>query len=197
MTAFERVIGSEKDDNLTGSKHDDVLIGGGGNRQLRRRRGQRRHGRRRRRRHLGRGLQGQRRRQIKGGEGNDTVRYSTRKQAGVGHQRRRWPTTAKPTRRTTSPTSRSPSSRRAGGRDAGRAVHRRFRRVLAGGRRRRDLQLRRRPLLRLGRRHRPQPAGGGHGRHRRPGRATGWWPPTAGSSASATPRSTAPPATSP
>ena len=43
-------------------------------------------------------------------------------------------------------------------------------------------------LLRLDRRHPPQPAHRGHGRH--PGRsvATGWWPPTAGSSPSATPR---------
>ena len=38
--------------------------------------------------------------------------------------------------------------------------------------------------------HPPQPAGGGHGRRPRQRRATGWWPPTAGSSPSATPRST-------
>ena len=37
------------------------------------------------------------------------------------------------------------------------------RRLLAGGQRRRDLLLRRRGLLRLDRRHRPQPARGGHG----------------------------------
>ncbi len=45
--------------------------------------------------------------------------------------------------------------------------------------------------------HRTQPARGGHGRH--PGRtaATGWWPRTAGSSPSATPTSTARPATIP
>ena len=48
-------------------------------------------------------------------------------------------------------------------------------------------------VLRLDRQHHPQPA------HRRawpstsPGRATGWWPPTAASSPSATPRSTARP----
>ena len=40
-------------------------------------------------------------------------------------------------------------------------------RLLGGGLRRRALRLRRRPLLRVDRRHRPQQAGGGHGRHPR------------------------------
>ena len=66
-------------------------------------------------------------------------------------------------------------------------------RLLAGGVRRRHLQLRRRRLLRLDRRHPPQQAGGGHGQHPERATATGWWPPTAASSTSATPPSTAPP----
>ena len=66
------------------------------------------------------------------------------------------------------------------------------RRLLAGGHRRRGLRLRcaasrappaalplTRPVV-------------GHGRHRPTGAATGWWPPTAGSSPTATPASTAP-----
>ena len=65
-------------------------------------------------------------------------------------------------------------------------------RLLAGGGRRRHLQLRRRPLLRVDGRQAPQQAGGRNGRRRLTGRATGWWPPTAASSASATPSSTAP-----
>ena len=51
-------------------------------------------------------------------------------------------------------------------------------------------------VLRLDRRHPPQPPGGGHGRHPERARATGWWPPTAASSPSATPPSTARPAPS-
>ena len=70
------------------------------------------------------------------------------------------------------------------------------RRLLAGGLRRRDLRLRRRPLLRVHGRHRPQPAHRGHGR--RPGRprllAGGRG--RRASSPSATPTSTARPATS-
>ena len=65
--------------------------------------------------------------------------------------------------------------------------------VLAGGRRRRHLLLRGRLLLRLDRGHPPQPAHRGHGGHARRARATGWWPPTEGSSPSATPPSTARP----
>ena len=45
-------------------------------------------------------------------------------------------------------------------------------------------------VLRVHRGHAPQPAGRGHGRRPRQRRGTGWWPPTAGSSPSATPRST-------
>ena len=41
-----------------------------------------------------------------------------------------------------------------------------------------------------------QPAGGGHGRRPHRAAATGWWPPTAASSPTATPASTARPATS-
>ena len=63
--------------------------------------------------------------------------------------------------------------------------------LLAGGLRRRHLHLRRRRLLRLHRRHPPQQADRRHGRHARRRAATGWWPPTAASSPSATPRSTA------
>ena len=80
VTAFERVIGSSKDDNLTGSKYDDVLIGGDGNDNFA-------------------GAEGNDvldggagddvydedskangADEIKGGAGNDTVQYSTRKQ---------------------------------------------------------------------------------------------------------------------
>ena len=58
--------------------------------------------------------------------------------------------------------------------------------LLAGRVRRRHLRLRRRALLRLDRRDDPQQADRRHGRtHRRPA-ATGWSPPTAGSSLSAT-----------
>ncbi len=49
-------------------------------------------------------------------------------------------------------------------------------------------------LLRLDRGPAPQQADRGHGRHARRAAATGWWPPTAGSSPSATPASTARPA---
>ncbi len=68
--------------------------------------------------------------------------------------------------------------------------------LLAGGVRRWGVQLRRRPLLR---RHQPAHAVEAHREHRghaRPGGATGWWRPTAASSPSATPASSAPPATS-
>ena len=66
--------------------------------------------------------------------------------------------------------------------------------LLAGGLRRRGLRLRRRRLLRLDRRPPPEPAHRRHGAD--PGRsaATGWSPPTAASSPSATPASPAPPA---
>ena len=60
------------------------------------------------------------------------------------------------------------------------------RRLLAGGLRRRHLLLRQRPVLRLDGRQAPQPAHRGHGRHPRQAAATGWWPPTAASSPSAT-----------
>ena len=57
---------------------------------------------------------------------------------------------------------------------AGRSLHLRPPRLLAGGLRRRHLQLRRRPLLRLDRRDGPQPTHRGHGRHpRRPGLLAG------------------------
>ncbi len=62
--------------------------------------------------------------------------------------------------------------------------------LLAGGLRRRGLRLRRRRLLRVDGRYPPREARGGHGRHPRRRRATGWWPPTAVSSPSATPAST-------
>ena len=58
--------------------------------------------------------------------------------------------------------------------------------LLARGLRRRDLQFRRRHVLRLDRGHPPQPTHRRHGGHIRSGWATGSWPPTAGSSASAT-----------
>ena len=61
-------------------------------------------------------------------------------------------------------------------------------RLLAGRLRRRHLQLRGRRVRRLDRRHAPQPADRRDGRHSI-GAATGWSPPTAGSSPSA-PRST-------
>ena len=50
-------------------------------------------------------------------------------------------------------------------------------------------------VLRLDRQHPPQQADGGHGRDQPTAAATGWWPPTAASSPSATPGSTARPAT--
>ena len=84
-----------------------------------------------------------------------------------------------------------------GGHDAQQAGRRhgrdaRQRRVLAGGLRRRHLHLRRRPVLRLDRRpwRLNQPVVGMAADPDRP-RATGWWPPTAGSSPSAPPSSTA------
>ena len=75
----------------------------------------------------------------------------------------------------------------------GHGRHPRRRRLLAGGLRRRHLRLRRRRVPRFDRGHPPQPAHRGHGRRPRPAGATGWWPPTAASSPSATPRSTARP----
>ena len=79
----------------------------------------------------------------------------------------------------------------------GHGGHPRRRRLLAGGLRRRHLRLRRRRLLRVDGRPPAQPPDRGHGR--RPGRrpATGWWPPTAASSPSATPASTARPGATP
>ena len=74
--------------------------------------------------------------------------------------------------------------------DRGHGRHPHRPRLLDGGRRRRHLLLRRRPVLRIDGRPAAQPAHRGHGRHTRPARATGWWPPTAASSRSATPRST-------
>ena len=69
-------------------------------------------------------------------------------------------------------------------------------RLLAGDRHRRCLLLRRCPVLRLGR-QRSAWSGPSSGWRPRPiGRATGWWPPTAASSASATPPSTARPVAS-
>ena len=63
--------------------------------------------------------------------------------------------------------------------------------LLAGGVGRRDLLLRRCRLLRVDGRHRPQPARSSGWPPRRAAPATGWWPPTAGSSPSATPGSSA------
>ena len=65
------------------------------------------------------------------------------------------------------------------------------RRLLGGGLRRRDLRLRQRPVPRLDGRPAPEQADRGHGRRPRQAAATGRWPPTAASSPSATPRSTA------
>ena len=65
--------------------------------------------------------------------------------------------------------------------------------LLAGGLRRRGVRLRRRPLLRIHRQDaRSTSPSCRHGRHARRARATGWWPPTAGSSPSVTPPSTGP-----
>ena len=77
--------------------------------------------------------------------------------------------------------------------DRGHGLHARRRGLLAGGLRRRHLHLRRRPLLRLDRRPPPQPPIVGMAPSPTAG-ATGWWPPTAASSPSATPPSTARPA---
>ena len=65
-------------------------------------------------------------------------------------------------------------------------------RLLAGRLRRWDLRLRRRPVPRLHGRPAARPARRGHGGHPDRSAATGWSPPTAGSSPSATPASTAP-----
>ena len=77
----------------------------------------------------------------------------------------------------------------AGGRHGG---HARRGRLLAGGRRRGRLQLRRRQLPGLHRRPAPRQARGGHRRHDRRRRLLAHRPPTAGSSTSATPASSAP-----
>ena len=82
------------------------------------------------------------------------------------------------------------------GRRHGRHLAHRLRRVPRGGLRRGHLHLRRRPVLRLDRQPPPQPADRRHGRHPATATATGWWPPTAGSSPTATPGSTGRPATS-
>ena len=66
------------------------------------------------------------------------------------------------------------------------------RRVLAGRPRRRHLQLRRRRLLRLGRRAVPRRAGDRHGGDTRAAAGTGWSPATAASSPTATPATSAP-----
>ena len=68
--------------------------------------------------------------------------------------------------------------------------------LLAGGLRRRRVQLRRRRLLRLHRQHPPQPAHRRHGRHPRRRRLLAGGLRRRRSSASATPPSTGPPATS-
>ena len=73
----------------------------------------------------------------------------------------------------------------------GHRLHPRRRGLLAGLGRRRRLRLRRRHLLRLHGGHRPDRADRRDRRHPRRRRATGWSPPTAGSSPSATPASTA------
>ncbi len=64
--------------------------------------------------------------------------------------------------------------------------------LLVRGGRRRHLHLRRCPVLRLHGRHCLEQAHSGDGRRPRPGRATGSWRPTAASSPSAMPSSTAP-----
>ena len=69
-------------------------------------------------------------------------------------------------------------------------AHDRRPRVLARRLRRRHLQLRRRRVLRLRRGHAPQPAHRRHGAPRPAAAGTGSSPPTAASSATATPRST-------
>ena len=79
----------------------------------------------------------------------------------------------------------------------GHGAHSRRRRLLAGGLRRRDLRLRRRRLPRLDRAAR-RSTGPSWGWPPHPtAAATGWWPPTAGSSPTATPASTGRPAASP
>ena len=79
----------------------------------------------------------------------------------------------------------------------GHGGHPRRQGLLAGGLRRRDLQLRRRQLLRLHRRPCTSTSPSWAWRPPPTARATGWWPPTAGSSPTATPRSTARPAACP
>ena len=90
--------------------------------------------------------------------------------------------------------------RRLGGRlaapeaDRGHGRGSRRRRLLARGLRRRHLQLRRRRLLRLDRRPSPRRPHRRHGAHAQTARGTGSSVETAGCSASATPRSSVPPA---
>ena len=69
----------------------------------------------------------------------------------------------------------------------------RRRRLLAGGHRRRHLQLRRRPVLRLDREHRSSTSRSWAWRRRPTAAATGWSPPTGASSPTAMRSSTAPP----
>ena len=76
----------------------------------------------------------------------------------------------------------------------GHGRHAEHQRLLAGGLRRRHLQLRRRPVLRLDGRDPPQQADRGPWPRRPTATATGWSPPTAASSPSATRSSTARPA---
>ena len=75
--------------------------------------------------------------------------------------------------------------------DRGHGRHPRRPGLLAGGLRRRHLQLRRRRLLRLDGRPRPSTSRSWAWPPPPTAGATGWWPPTAASSASATPASTA------
>ncbi len=69
------------------------------------------------------------------------------------------------------------AAQRTGG---GHGRHAQHQRLLAGGLRRRHLQLRRRRVLRLHGRAAPQQTDRRHGCHGRRAAATGWWPPTAG-----------------
>ena len=82
----------------------------------------------------------------------------------------------------------------AAGRTGGRhGLHPGQQGLLGGGLGRRDLQLRRRRVPRLHRGDAPEPPHRRHGSDPRAATATGWWPRTAGSSATATPGSTARP----
>ena len=108
-----------------------------------------------------------------------------------------WPPTAGSSPSATPASSARPVALRAQPAHRGHGCHPGRQRLLAGGLRRRGLRLRRRPVLRVDRRHHastspwwawpPPPTAA----------ATGWWPPTAASSPSATPASTARPAAIP